>query len=240
MELDSWLNLLDGFDEISGQNEFEPHHSEIAHTALDDYDYDLSDFSIIETFSRYTPSFSTEDNIAGDPEADGYWWNYQGAENSCAVVAQQGVLESILQRDLSRDELIELAEAKGWYDPEIGTMLNDVGNILEEFDIPVERGDGYEFSDLYRALTNGEKVIVGVNANELWSPIENPDGTTVQQDPAGHAVWVTGLVARDGDVYVVMNDSGPMSGSNEEIELKDFLNAWEDYGNFAVMTKING
>jgi hypothetical protein len=239
MELASWLNLLDGFNEHSGQAEFDSHHSGLTYASPDDYNSGLTDFSLIETWARYTPSFSAEENIAGDPDADRYWWNYQGTENSCAVVAQQGVLESILHRDLSRDELIEMAVDKGWYDSEGGTMLNDVGNILEEFDIPVERGDGYAFADLYRALTNGEKVIVGVNANELWSPMENPDGTTVKQDPAGHAVWVTGLVAHDGDVYVVMNDSAPMSGYHEEVQLKDFLNAWEDYGNFAVITKMH-
>jgi hypothetical protein len=239
MDISSWLHLLEGLDEHCDETIFDSRDGGFTPASPDDYVPEFDDFSVIEEWARYSPNFSPGEIIVGDPDAERGWWNYQGAENSCAVVAQQGVLESILQRNLDREDLINMAEDKGWYDPEGGTMPSDVGNILEEFGIPVERGDGYEFSDIYQALANGEKVIVGANAHELWDPQQNPDGTSVQQDSSGHAVWVTGLVAREGDVYVVMNDSAPMSGFHKEVQLKDFLNAWEDYGNFAVITKMH-
>jgi hypothetical protein len=67
----------------------------------------------------------------GDADLDDRWWNWQGDQKSCAVVAQQGVLESILGHYVPQEDIIREAEANGWYDPSDGTPPASVGNILE-------------------------------------------------------------------------------------------------------------
>jgi hypothetical protein len=210
------------------------HHAQsLSPGILDDSGFHL------EVLPRWLPDFSTSETIAGDPHADREWWNWQGLEQSCAVVAQQGVLESILHKDVSQDALVSIAQEQGWYDPECGTPPSCVGNLLEAFDIPVERHVDTTLEELYTALTHGEKVIVGLNAHEIWQPLHSPEGVPLKQEPAGHAVWVTGITVKDNEFYVAVNDSAPLSGWRNEIPLKDFMNAWQDGGNFAVITKLH-
>ena len=118
---ETWMNLLIESGDVSHEtvfSDFSNDHIGFAPsgTAVEDYSSDWSDwsdFSALEAWARYGPTLDTGDVVAGDPYSERYWWNYQGTENSCAVVAQQGVLESILHRDFSRSELTELAEERG-------------------------------------------------------------------------------------------------------------------------------
>ena len=178
------------------------------------------------------------DTLAGDPAGDARWWNHQAADDTCAVVAQQGILESLLHHDVSQDEIVRVAEEHGWYHPGEGTLPADMGNVLEAYGIPVERGYEYSIGDLYNALLDGHRVMVGLDANEIWFPQVGPDGLPVDQfGTNGHAVWVTGITTDDhGNLCVVVNDSGKPDGCHNLVPVDDFLNAWDDYENFAVIT----
>ena len=178
------------------------------------------------------------DTLAGDPAGDARWWNHQAADDTCAVVAQQGILESLLHHDVSQDEIVRVAEEHGWYHPGEGTYPAEMGNVLEAYGIPVERGYEYSMGDLYTALLDGHKVMVALDANEIWHPQVAPDGLPVDQfGSEGHAVWVTGITNDDhGNLCVVLNDSGKPDGCHNLVPVDDFLNAWEDHGNFAVIT----
>lgn len=237
-----WTDALEdpdfGFESYGGITRFSTNGDDSSTLVAEDFEAGLRDFSLLETWVKNTGSEIMTGNVAGDAWAERQWWNFQGFENSCAVVAQQGVLESIFERDLSKRDLVRLAEERGWYDPAEGTMPEYAANILSEFGIPVEKGV-YQFSDIYTAVASGERVIVALNANEVWNPMEQPDGRPIQQDAAGHAVWVTGIVERDGLIHVVMNDSGHKRGWQREVELKHFLNAWDDHQNFAIITQMS-
>jgi len=194
----------------------------------------------LELLPRWLPDFSSSEAVAGDPHSDREWWNWQGVDESCAVVAQQGVIESVLHQDINQDALVSFAREHGWYDPESGTPPDCVGNLIEAFNIPVERHFDTSLEDLFDALKRGDKVIVGLNAHEIWEPQYSPEGVPLKQSPAGHAVWVTGITVKDNEFYVALNDSAPLSGWREEVPLKDFMNAWQDEGNFSVITKLHG
>lgn len=178
------------------------------------------------------------DQLVGDPYAEMQFFQVQEGMNSCAVASQKEVLESILGKEVPEIELSYMAYKNGWFDPASGTLPQDMGKLLEAFDIPVERGYDREIVDIYQALEHGEKVIVGLNSNEIWSPQYDEQGNPVNQMTAGHAVWVTGLYQDDeGKWFVIMNDTGVPTGQGETVRLEDFLNAWSDFGNFAVITK---
>lgn len=108
--------------------------------------------------------------ITGTPDVDGQHWSWQGMNNSCAIVAQEGVLESLLGYDIPKTELEQMAYNNGWYDPKSGTPIECVGNILEAYGVPVEQGHDKSLIDIYNALDNGEKVIVGLDPYEIWEP----------------------------------------------------------------------
>lgn len=177
--------------------------------------------------------------VAGVPDLDGSHWAMQEGANSCAVASQRGVLEAVTGMCLPEGELAQIAESRGWYDPMSGTDPSSVGNLLEAFGVPADRKYETTFTELYDALARGEKVIVGLDANEIWTPQVGPDGNPMEQPDAGHAVWVTGIQMRDdGGLSVVMNDSGLADGRSVEVPVEDFRNAWADYGNFSVTTRL--
>ena len=175
----------------------------------------------------------------GDPHADAPYWHMQEDSNSCAVASQAGVLESLLHRDVSESELARIAYQHGWYDPASGTAPEAVGNLLEYYGIPVEREYDTPLTDVFDALLRGDKVIVALDANEIWQPQVGPDGQPVELPEAGHAVWVTGIHEDDsGHWTVVLNDTGTPDGRQKTVALPDFMNAWEDFGRFSAITQV--
>ena len=173
----------------------------------------------------------------GNPIEDADCWQLQDGQNSCAVVAQIGVYESITGEDISEAEACQIAEENGWFDPEIGTYPENVGKLLEALGIPTEQRYEANLEDIATALERGDKVIVALDANEIWTPIRDPaTGSPVEQSNGGHAVWVTGIDQQpDGSVQIILNDSGTPDGRMKAVDAADFLNAWQDYGNLLVV-----
>lgn len=174
----------------------------------------------------------------GDPYADAPYWHLQEDLNSCAVASQASVLESLLHREVSESELARIAYEHGWFDPASGTPSDAVGSLLEYYGVPVERGYDTALTDVFEALLRGDKVIVALDANEIWEPNVGPDGQPVELPDAGHAVWVTGMHEDDdGKWTVIMNDTGTPDGCQRIVSLPDFMNAWEDFGRFSAITQ---
>ncbi len=175
----------------------------------------------------------------GNPAADAEFWHQQAGANSCAVVAQLSVFESITGEQISEEQASQIAQANGWFDPEIGTRPDDVGKLLNELGVPTEQKYNATLEDIANALEKGDRVIVGLDANEIWNPIHDANGNPIEQPNAGHAVWVTGMEAQpDGTVKLILNDSGHPNGKMVSVDARDFLNAWEDTGNFLVVANV--
>ncbi|MBD2207430.1 C39 family peptidase [Calothrix sp. FACHB-1219] len=173
----------------------------------------------------------------GNPIEDAQYWQKQQGSNSCAVVAQVSVLESITGIEISEAQACQVAEANGWFDPETGTTPEQIGKFLEHYGVPCEKSYNASLEDIADALEKGDKVIVGLDAHEIWNPLKDPmTGSPLEQANGGHAVWVTGIDTEpDGSVRIILNDSGTPNGQMKVVDAEDFLNAWEDYGNLLVV-----
>jgi hypothetical protein len=205
------------------------------------------EYGELESFSSFGDSVSwfgaesawnpSEFDGLGNPIQDAQFWQQQNGANSCAVVAQMSVYESITGVDLSEAEVCKMAEENGWYDPETGTQSNAVGKILNALGVPTDQRYDANLEDIANALEQGDKVIVGLDANEIWTPLRDPaTNAPIEQPNAGHAVWVTGVDQQaDGSVKIILNDSGTPDGQMKVVDAEDFLNAWTDYGNQLVV-----
>lgn len=184
-------------------------------------------------YETFDPDRADMDRVIGDPEDAMDNWHWQETGTSCAVASQEFVLEQLTGREFNESDLRELAEEQGWYSPEGGTPMDDVGNILEHMGLTVERSQGNTLRDLEECLQNGGEVIVGVDSSEIWEGRDN-DFFGPGMD-ADHAVQVIGLDYSDpGNPMVILNDPGAANGGGAMISLDVFMGAWEDSGCFMV------
>lgn len=228
-------NCLGG-DEDSGQsgrNEPPRTESHFQSSAEDSTFRAIDDHTVISDTAWNPSSFDGW----GNPFEDADCWQQQEGSNSCAVVAQISVYESITGTEISEADACRIAEENGWYDPASGTIPENVGKFLEYCGIPIQQRYEATLVDIADALERGDKVVVGLDANEIWFPLRDPEtGSPIEQSSAGHAVWVTGIDPEpDGSVKIILNDSGTPDGQRMVVDAEDFLNAWEDYSNFLVV-----
>lgn len=172
------------------------------------------------------------DGIIGDPTHAMEAWHSQTG-NNCANDAQEFVAEDILGIELSEDDLAEIATENGWFEAESGTPVMNIGNLLEYYGIETEQSFHNSFNDLRESLADGNKIIVTVDAEELWSG-ENNEWFLPGMD-ANHAIQVVGIDERDpDDIRVIINDSGVANGKCVTVPADIFMDAWEDGDNFMV------
>ena len=159
----------------------------------------------------------------------------QGYEDTCGIRSQQLILRDFGQNIL-QEELMREAIAKGWYrvDGTEGTPMFAVGNLLESHGIAVSRYTGATVDDLMNALALGKKVIVAVDADELWgrTPLDdNPDDQT-----PNHALIVAGVDTSDPEnAKVILTDPGTGHVA-QSYPLEHFRATWNDSGNMMVVT----
>lgn len=215
----------------------------------------LTDNDNLQASMKEHKTFGYEPNKAEnkyDPLID------QGPRPSCAIRSQE-----IILRDygiaIPQEELIAFATQQGWYndDPENGgTPRNAVGNLLEACGIPTVRTGNATIYDIIAELRAGHRVIVSVDAEELWvkqeptlykrlfGEFKNRVQDAVDKlngvQGANHALIVAGVTVNPkdpSDMRVTLIDSG--SGDVcIEYSLKDFQNALEDSNCYMVSTTI--
>ena len=173
---------------------------------------------------------------------------YQGNGNTCAIDAQM-----LVMRDygiiIPKEDLINYAIYKGWFDPdpkEGGTPKEHVGNLLDEFTLKTTRTEDATIYDIIGELRAGHRVIVSVDANELWvknepnlfkklfgnviNKVNDGIQSVLDKEGANHALIVAGVNVNPddpSDIKVTLIDTG----SGEvciEYKYKDFYNAWKD------------
>lgn len=160
---------------------------------------------------------------------------YQGDQPSCAIRSQELVLRDY-GIHIPQDELIKYATEQGWYDH--GTRLEDVGKLLETCHVSCHTQTDASIYDLINELSAGHRVIVGVDAHELWHD-KGPLGNWIADhftDP-NHALIVTSInvdVEDPNRTMVVVTDPG--SGEITEYPLKQFAHSWGDSNCFMVAT----
>ena len=157
---------------------------------------------------------------------------YQGLENSCAIHAQYQVLKDF-GYDGTVDDLKQEAIDNGWYNPDAGTNLCDVGKLLEQHGVACDMYADCNAFNLVNELAQGKRVIVSVDSGELWadSPLNKLFESiedAVGVSGADHAVVVSGLDMSDPDnPMVTLTDSGSGHAAIS-YPLDQFTDAWRD------------
>ncbi|MGL6342799.1 MAG: hypothetical protein ACRC80_27125 [Waterburya sp.] len=191
-------------------------------------------------------ALETADIATVDIADDMEHWHEQTYDDTCGIVAQEYILDDIGQAygiDFSEDELRDTAAAAGWYTPDGGTPMMQVGNLLEAYGIGVEKSINASLDDIDQQLEAGHKVLVAVDADEIWNPNDIDDDDLIAnlqgmpgQSP-NHTVQVIGIDNSDpNNPMVILNDPGTPDGQGLTVPADDFLNAWSDSNNFMVAT----
>jgi len=179
--------------------------------------------------------------LIGTPYHDANAWRgQQHALDTCAIRSQEFVIEQFTGHDIPEEALVQEAQSHGWYQPGHGTPMEHVGDLLELHGIPITRHEHASIEELAEELGQGHKVIIAVNAEELWhndNPVLHGIKEVVGLNHADHAVVVSGVDTRDPDhIQVLISDPG----NGQEITrypLEQFLTSWKDSDFFMVATK---
>ena len=203
---------------------------------LDPYTHHEGDGTYYEDLQNYDPENSDPSRVTGNPEEAMDHWEFQGNTNRCTIYSQMSVIEQITGTELSADELAEFAAENGWFDENYGASPDDMNKLIESYGIDTDLTYGNDISDIDRALANGDKVIVAIDADEIWYA-ENDD-IYVPMDGPNHAVEVIGIDRTDPEhPMVILNDSGTPNGKGEMIPMDVFCDAWEDSSNLLVTAR---
>ena len=165
----------------------------------------------------------------------------QGNTNECAIWSQWHVLRDY---GINVDEkiLVEQARANGWFTDDGGTPSDALGKLLVANGVPCDMMvDGNRYN-LMNELAQGKRVIVTVDANELWR--ENTalarlweGAKDVFGSGENHACVVSGIDTSDpNNIQVVLTDSG--SGHRTiSYPIEQFEDAWSDGGCKMIVTR---
>jgi hypothetical protein len=186
-----------------------------------------------------------EDGNGSGPNPDALI--FQGNEGVCAIRSQQIILRDY-GIDIPLEDLKQYAIQQGWYDPsgDGGTPMCYIGALMEQCGVNVKQSIDCTVYDLINELSQGHRVIVGVDADELWADRDNSliEKTTTwlkdvfQGESANHALVVAGVDVNPNDpndVKVILTDPGT-GDLRIEYTLDEFMDAWEDSHCFMVST----
>lgn len=229
---DGELDFVQSAEDFDGDGILDASVSEIS--VGDGFDTDgMAVDADAPAYVNFDPADADPDCVVGDPASAMDDWHWQETDCSCAVTSQEFVLEELTGLEFEESVLRDLAEEHGWFDPNGGTTMDDVGNLLEHMGLRVERSSGNSIEDLEACLASGGEVIVGVDSSEIWMG-QNDDFFFPGMD-ADHAVQVIGIDRTDpGHPMVILNDPGCTNGCGAMLPMETFLNAWEDSDCFMV------
>lgn len=186
----------------------------------------------METIIHEAPNqFGEEANNYVSPNVD------QGYSDTCAVRSQQLVLNDF-GIPVTQEDLIKEATQHGWYAQGEGTPLEYVGNLLENHGVEVNRFENANIFNLTNELAQGHKVIIGVDANELWhNGFWQHAKDSIIGDTPNHALIVAGIDTSDPNhVQVILEDPGTGDVA-KAYPLEQFKDAWKDSHYYMVSTQ---
>jgi len=211
------IEALEVYDHVSGESYvYAPglESDEIFYTSLNDLD-------------NFDPAQANPDAIVGDPGASMAEWEFQGDTGRCALYSQKFIIDELTGQDVDMEEMARIAQEQNWFDEETGTPPFHMNKMLDYYGIDNEMSFHNDMSDIEECLNNGGKVIVSVDADEIW--YGETDNMFVPVDGANHALQVAGVDYSDPDhPMVILNDSGSPDGCGEMVPMDVFMDAWQD------------
>lgn len=174
---------------------------------------------------NFDPSQSDPELVSGDPAESMDEWEFQGDTNRCALYSQKFVIEELTGKDIPIEDIVNLASENGWFSEDSGTASLNMTKVLEAYGIDNEMSFHNDLDDIKNCLENGGKVIVSIDADQVWygedSNLFSP------ADAANHAVEVIGIdYSNPDEPMVILNDSGSPRGCGEMVALDVFEDAW--------------
>ncbi len=159
--------------------------------------------------------------------------------NNCSIKVQHIVLEE-LGVHVPEKELMEEAIAEGWYVEGKGMLLEHMGKTLECHGISIERKLNASIHDIMFALNEGSKVIVAVDAGELWFETEEEQETEeaedLQEEIPDHVLLVVGLKSQASQVVKVELKDPGLGKVNRLFPVDRFIDAWKDSKFYLIKT----
>ncbi len=160
--------------------------------------------------------------------------------DTCAIKSQQIILNEF-GIPATEDQLVQYSYEKGWYQGDgSGTIMQDVGNLLEDANIPCTRQANANVFNLVSELSQGHKVIVGVDSGELWgNKFSAWYNDFFKGDTPDHALIVSGIDTSDpNNVQVIVTDPGN-GDYHKAYPLDQFMDAWSDANCYMVSTDMS-
>ena len=161
----------------------------------------------------------------------------QAYADTCAIKSQQIILNEF-GVPVTEDQCVQYSYEHGWYDGSgNGTSFEDVGKLLTEGGVPNHQQVNADVFDIINELSQGHKIIIGVDSGELWgnSFVEWLRDFFIGDTP-DHAVVVSGIDTTDPDnIMVYVTDPGN-GDHNKAYPLNQFMDAWKDAQCFMVAT----
>ena len=203
----------------------------------------VEDINKDDDFCEFPSDINSE--MCGVPDDDMEHWHQQAYPDTCAIASQEFILDSVTGVDFSEDELRQQAIDNGWYTPGGGTPLDCMGNLLEANGVDVDKEYGCTLEDLSNKLQGGQKVIVAIDADEIWyQGVDEDDYLSELNGMPGqgvnHAVQVIGIDNSDpNNPTVILNDPGTPDGQGSRIPADQFIDAWADSNSYMISTTGN-
>lgn len=166
----------------------------------------------------------------------------QPDDHSCGLRSQQIILRDF-GIDIPFEDLERYAIDAGVYS-EKGTYTYDIGKVLEMAGVGIHQVKGSTMYDLTSELAQGHRVIVSVDADELWhnntfkGKVTNWLSDVFGHQGGNHALIVAGIEvnpSNPSDIQVVLTDPGA-GHLRVEYPLKQFMDAWKDSNCFMAAT----
>lgn len=233
--------IADFIDSLGEPQLYENNSENFADDQIDfpDEDFFISTYDAQETETMNGTSYNIYGE-AGENIKDPVYIQ-QPDDHSCALRSQQIVLRDF-GIDIPFDKLEEMALSYGVY-TEQGTYTYDIGKVLQIAGVDMHQVQGSSFLDLTNELAQGHRVIVSVDANELWytdlvSKLKNWFDDVIGKQGGNHALIVAGVEVNPqnpNDVKVVLTDPGA-GHLRVEYPLDQFMDAWKDSKCFMAAT----
>lgn len=200
-------------------------------------DNNLVENNMVDMFSSQMHLFGEAGENISDPI-----FIQQPDDHSCALRSQQIVLRDF-GIDIPFDKLEQIALDNGVYTNE-GTYTYDIGKVLELAGVGMHQVTGNTMYDLMNELAQGHRVIVSVDAYELWNNdtaygrLKNWFDDVFGNQGGNHALIVAGVEVNPNDVNdikVVLTDPGA-GHLRIEYPAEQFMDAWRDSNCFMAAT----
>jgi hypothetical protein len=199
----------------------------------------INEYEKFEQMKEYNRSYNVYGE-SGENVSDPVYIQ-QPDDHSCALRSQQIVLRDF-GIDIPFDELEKLALSNGVYS-ENGTYTYDIGKVLQLAGVGMHQVQGSSLYDLTNELAQGHRVIVSVDADELWyddplNKLKNWFNDAIGNQCGNHALIVAGVEVNPddaADVKVVLTDPGA-GHLRVEYPLDKFMDAWNDSKCFMAAT----